>query len=127
VYYLLRGSTDPEALNYNFQATEDDGSCVYGSCDGGYFAPNTFTPNNDGVNDGWSIVDGDCWIEWQCFIFDRWGKLVWESNIPGEVWEGSNSNSRYYVADGIYVYPIKGIGYNTSHTFQKSGYITIFR
>ena len=64
-------------------ATEDDGSCVYSSCDGYYFAPNTFTPNNDGINDGWSVVtDPDCWLEWEVRIFNRWGGLVWISNIP---------------------------------------------
>lgn len=124
----LGGCTDPEALNYNFQSTYDDGSCIYDSCDGGYFAPNTFTPNNDGINDGWAIVtDSECWLRWNVKIYNRWGSLVWESNIPSDVWSGSNHNGSYYVADGIYVYTIKGIGYNASHTFEKSGYITIFR
>ena len=124
----LAGCTDFTALNYNPSATFDDGSCVYNSCDGLYFAPNTFSPNNDGINDGWSIVtDSECWIEFQVLIFDRWGRLVWESDIVGEVWEGSNSNGSHYVADGIYVYTVKGVGYNPSHTFQTSGYITIFR
>jgi gliding motility-associated-like protein len=122
----LAGCTDPMALNFDVLYTIDDGNCIYNSCD--YLAPNTFTPNNDGLNDGWSIVtDGECWLEWKVQIFDRWGRLIWESNIPGEVWEGSNSNGNYYVADGIYVYTISGVGYNTSHTFQTSGYITIFR
>jgi len=124
----LAGCTDLQAINYNPSATLEDGSCVYDSCDGLYFAPNVFTPNNDGLNDGWSIVtDSECWIEFQVLIFDRWGRLVWESNIIGEVWEGSNSNGSHYVADGIYVYTVKGKGYNPSHTFQTSGYITIFR
>ena len=124
----LAGCTDFQAINYNPAATLEDGSCVYDSCDGLYFAPNVFTPNNDGINDGWSIVtDSECWISFQVLIFDRWGRLVWESNIIGEVWEGSNSNGNHYVADGIYVYTVKGKGYNPSHTFQTSGYITIFR
>ena len=124
---ILAGCTDPLAINYNFQASEDDGSCVYDLCNE-IFAPNTFTPNNDGLNDGWAIItDTECWLNWSVKIYNRWGSLVWESNIPGEVWSGSNYNGNYYVADGIYVYSVKGVGYNPNNTFQKSGYITIFR
>ena len=104
-----------------------DGSCVYDLC-GEYFAPNTFTPNNDGLNDGWAIItDPECWLEWQVLIYDRWGRIVWESTIPGEVWVGSNNNGSYYVADGVYVYLVRGIVYNPSNTFEFTGTITIFR
>ena len=124
---ILAGCTDPLAINYNFQASEDDGSCVYDLCNE-IFAPNTFTPNNDGLNDGWAIItDNECWLQWKILIYNRWGQLVWESSLPNEVWSGSNYNGNYYVADGIYVYSVKGVGYNPNNTFQKSGYITIFR
>ena len=126
--YDIYGCTDPEALNYNPEATIDDGSCIYEDNCTGVFAPNTFTPNNDGVNDIWTLVtDPSCWLEWKISIYNRWGQLVWESTIPGEVWVGSYSKGNHYVADGIYVYTAKGVGYNPANTFQKSGYITIFR
>ena len=125
---ILAGCTDSEAINYNPNAGEDDGSCVYDDNCNGIFAPNTFTPNNDGVNDIWTLVtDPSCWIDWHILIYDRWGRLVWESTTPGEVWVGSNYKGNHYVADGIYVYTAKGVGYNPNNTFQKSGYITIFR
>ncbi len=126
--YDIYGCTDPEAINYNPEATIDDGSCIYEDNCNGVFAPNTFTPNNDGVNDIWTLVtDPSCWLEWQISIYNRWGQLVWESTTPGEVWVGSYSKGNHYVADGIYVYTAKGVGYNPTNTFQKSGYITIFR
>ena len=37
--YVVYGCTDPEALNYNSEATEDDGSCdYYDPCENLYFA-----------------------------------------------------------------------------------------
>jgi gliding motility-associated-like protein len=127
----LAGCTDPEALNYNSLAILDDGSCVYPpeDCDGSYFAPNTFTPNNDGYNDGWAVIvaDPDCWRTWNVQIFNRWGGLVWESNNLDEIWQGNTFNGDYYVSDGVYVYKIIGIGWDPSITFNTTGSITIFR
>ena len=72
--YDVFGCTDPGAENYNPLATMDDGSCYYlpEPCDGSYYAPNTFTPNNDGLNDGWTVVvaDESCWREWNLFIYN---------------------------------------------------------
>ena len=132
--YDVFGCTDSDADNYNPLATVDDGSCYYvgPDCegeDGLIFAPNTFTPNNDGVNDGWSVqvANPDCWKSWYVAIYNRWGGLIWESTTPGEVWPGSVFDGNHYVADGVYVYLIRGEGWEPSITFKKSGHITIFR
>ena len=128
-YY--EGCTDPDAINYNSLAILDDGSCVYPpeECDGSYFAPNTFTPNNDGLIDGWALVlaDPDCWRTWNVQIYNRWGGLVWESNQVEEVWQGSIHNGDHYAADGVYLYKIIGAGWDPSITFKTTGHITIFR
>jgi gliding motility-associated-like protein len=125
--YDVFGCTDESATNYNPLATVDDGSCIE-PCDGYYFAPNTFTPNNDGKNDGWCVIsDSNCWKQWNVRIYNRWGGLVWESTVPGEIWIGSVFNGEHYVADGVYVYTIEGVGWDPSYTFKKSGHITIFR
>jgi len=130
--YNIYGCTDSNAINYNPIASTDDGSCIYDPCDGPlgaiYFAPNTFTPNNDGINDGWAVIsDPSCWLRWNVYIFNRWGQLVWESTTPGEVWPGSTFSGGYYVADGIYFYKVKGIGYNPANTFETTGHVTVFR
>jgi len=127
----LEGCTDLEAINYNSLAILDDGSCIYPSedCDKEYFAPNTFTPNNDGYNDGWgvTVADENCWKEWNVQIYNRWGSLVWESSKLGETWTASVGNGNYYVADGVYVYRVYGVGWDSLNTFTATGHITIFK
>ncbi len=80
--------------------------------------PNVFTPNGDGKNDQYSIVEKFaifCDTEFSFLIFDRWGKKVFESTDPAFRWDGDEK------ADGTYFYVLK------SKAQQKTGSITLLR
>ena len=53
----IAGCTDPAASNYNFQATTDDGSCVYPCEDGGDLALLYVCTFNEGQNVSLEITD----------------------------------------------------------------------
>jgi gliding motility-associated-like protein len=55
-----------------------------------FYAPNTFSPNGDGINDCFRVYPstGMEVLEFQLLIFDRWGNLLFETvNIDG-CWDG---------------------------------------
>lgn len=52
------------------------------------YIPNAFTPNSDGLNDGFKAV-GIGVVEFKLQIFDRWGALIFESNDINKAWDGS--------------------------------------
>jgi len=94
--------------------------------------PNTFTPNNDGLNDVWKIVyDLNCWEDIEFEIYNRWGNKVYhgygESYDSYPYWDGSVNGSNYYVKDGVYVYLIRGKKVGRTEVVKKQGFISIFR
>lgn len=55
--------------------------------------PNYFTPNNDGINDFWTISGMNIFENWKISIFDRFGKLITQLNPSNVAWNGTfNSN-----------------------------------
>ena len=56
------------------------------------FIPNAFTPNGDGLNDGWGpslqeyLEDG-----YLLSVYDSQGRLVWRSSDPSARWDGTVS------------------------------------
>ncbi len=52
------------------------------------FIPNAFTPNGDGVNDVFNVKLGKDAIGMDMTIFDRWGKMVFETNRIAKGWDG---------------------------------------
>ncbi len=62
--------------------------------------PNVITPNTDGMNDFFVIVNGDQ-IENHVYIYDRWGKLIFHKENYKNDWngEGFPAGSYYYVFD----------------------------
>jgi gliding motility-associated-like protein len=129
--YLVYGCTDMDALNYNPSASIDDGTCIYpGPCDefdGSAFAPNAFTPNNDGLNDAWRVItEVDCWNKWELTIYNRWGQVVYEIDDPSQVWDGSFRGGDHYVSDGVYAYTLRAVAWNLE-TIELTGFITVLR
>jgi gliding motility-associated-like protein len=51
--------------------------------------PNTFTPNNDGINDKWVIEYLNSYPNCRVQVFTRTGQLVFESKGYGTPWDGT--------------------------------------
>jgi gliding motility-associated-like protein len=80
-----------------------------------------FSPNHDGVNDGFYVAGIDQYPNNEVIIFNRWGEKVYEKKnyINGE-WQGTFENRD--LPDGTYFYLIK---YGTNG--KMSGYVQIER
>lgn len=70
-----------------------------------FYAPNTFTPNNDGINDRW-IPTTTGLSAYHCKVYNRWGELVFETEDAAEGWVGNARNGDHYAPDGIYLYEV---------------------
>lgn len=92
------------------------------------YVPNSFSPNGDGKNDFFYIKSREIDpIFFHLIIFDRWGKVVFESNNIHEKWNGTSNGSEYYSQPGVFVY---NLAYKINDTTEKqdvNGTITLLR
>ncbi|MEE2931732.1 MAG: PKD domain-containing protein, partial [Bacteroidota bacterium] len=66
------------------------------------YIPNSFTPNQDGNNDIF-YVQGNGINEFELFIYDRWGKLVFSSLHKDIGWDGKDLHGDF-LQQGQYAY-----------------------
>lgn len=59
----------------------------YRNCEAIIHMPNAFSPNNDGLNDRFR-ASGDNITKFRMQIYDRWGRLLFESFNIDEGWDG---------------------------------------
>jgi gliding motility-associated-like protein len=84
---------------------------------------NILTPNNKGENDYWNIINIDSYPMAEITIFDRWGKVVFETEEYRNDWQGVNFNGDI-LPDGTYYYVIL---LSREHNVVYKGAITILR
>lgn len=69
--------------------------------------PNVFTPNGDGMNDEFRVVYRSL-KEFHCWVYNRWGHLVYEWSDPSKGWDGTIGGRP--AAEGAYFYVIRALG-----------------
>ncbi len=79
--------------------------------------PNVMTPNNDGYNDFFVIDNVEKFPESKLTVFNRWGKVVYESTPYLNNWNGDDvSDGTYYF---VFLYGRDGKEYKGSLTIIK--------
>lgn len=72
------------------------------------YVPNTFTPNDDGINDLFFAQGiGINPEEFEMWIFDRWGNLIFYTDDLNEGWNGKVQGNPDYCQVDTYVWKIK--------------------
>ncbi|HOU94997.1 MAG TPA: gliding motility-associated C-terminal domain-containing protein [Bacteroidales bacterium] len=88
------------------------------------FVPNTFTPDNDNINDLFRPVFSFTPVSYLLIITDRENKKLFESNNFNDSWDGSDSGSP--LPTGVYLWYLK-VKTPSGKMIQKNGTITILR
>lgn len=83
--------------------------------------PNTFTPNNDGVNDVWNIKNIDRYPDCIMDIYNRYGIRMFHSTGYGTAWDGRFNGQEVPVGTYYYVLNLKDGSKN------YGGYVTVIR
>lgn len=69
-----------------------------------YSLPNVFTPNNDSFNDTWIPFPYSNVDSIDLYVYNRWGRKVFQTNDPDINWDGRDYLSNQKVSAGTYYY-----------------------
>lgn len=91
-----------------------------------FWIPNAFTPNDDRINDTWG-PKAFGFSEYEIWVYDRWGKLMFHSTDPFDKWNGRfNNESNHEPVVGVYSYRI--LAHSVQNTWIKEfGSVTILK
>lgn len=89
-----------------------------------HIVPNAFSPNGDGLNDVFKVANLKFEKLLEFRVFDRWGKLVFDTTDPEKGWDGT-MNGKPVNLD-VYYYQIR-LGYADDYVETLKGDITLLR
>jgi gliding motility-associated-like protein len=87
------------------------------------YVPNAFTPNGNLINDTWQPVVRDL-LEYEVYVFDRWGTVVFSATDPYEFWDGTFKG--HQSPSDVYVWKIVYKEQDNIRRF-KTGHVTLVR
>lgn len=122
-YLSLSDTIEISAAAFGCDVKYDTVLIFLEDCNCQFYVPNTFTPNGDQLNDAFSVYH-DCPVtEFELYIFNRWGELVFQTTDPDFVWTGEE------LQDGTYTWKMSYANEYTHEVRSKEmhGHVNILR
>jgi gliding motility-associated-like protein len=90
-----------------------------------FYIPNSFSPNDDGVND--SFTGKGIFIkEFEMSIFDRWGNLIYKTDDIDKPWDGKVNKGNQPAQQDVYIYSVVVTDFKLlKHTYR--GTVTLIK
>jgi gliding motility-associated-like protein len=99
-------------------------SIQFENCTCSLFFPNTFTPNQDQINDSF-IPLSSCFLQdFHLAIYNRWGEMVFESYDANIEWDGTMNGD--HLSTGVYSFMCT-YQFSSQQSKQTFGTITLLR
>lgn len=137
--YLWQNNSRQQVLNLDggglFSVTVTDEFGCMGSdevelrevCPTQIYVPNAFSPNDDGINDGFRIYGTDI-INMELTVFSRWGEQVFKGINQEDAWDGEFKGEP--LPQGVFVWQLYVEGYlkdGSMYSEVMSGAVTLVR
>lgn len=91
-----------------------------------FFIPNAFTPGVSlGTNDGFGGV-GTNISQYDLWIFDRWGNMIFHSSDLSRKWDGRANNGKNIAQQDVYVYLVELLDFR-GYIHKYRGTVTLVR
>lgn len=121
--------TFTDAGSYTIKLTISNSTCSFSDSltvivsESALYVPDVFTPNGDGFNDEFRVAYKSL-INFQCWVYNRWGRQVYYWNDPTKGWDGNINGKK--ATPGPYFYVIKALG-SDKKVYKLSGDINLLR
>tara|TARA_B110001469_G_C9648429_1_gene329370 strand:+ start:4109 stop:6886 length:2778 start_codon:yes stop_codon:yes gene_type:complete len=90
------------------------------------YVANTFTPNDDNINEIFiPSTEGLKEEGYKFMIFNRWGQLIFTTNSKTEGWDGKFKG--FIVKEDAYIFRIEGIIKENDEEYEKVGHVTVLK
>jgi gliding motility-associated-like protein len=96
------------------------------ACDEVYI-PNAFTYGDDGLNIDFAPKFLCPPVEYEMWIFDRWGNLIFDTKDLHKGWDGTEQGKTYPVQQDTYVYKLKFRFFPTDKMHNFTGHVSVIR
>lgn len=121
---------------YNIVVKRENGPCyveesievIVSECPGViYWVPNCFTPDGNEYNQlfGPIMTEGYDINGFEFTIFNRWGNVVWVSNDPNGLWDGTFDGKR--CSDGVYIWKLTFNILGNDSKIVDHGHLTLIK
>ncbi|MCG8318023.1 MAG: PKD domain-containing protein [Cytophagales bacterium] len=114
------------SLTNSFNCTDRRRVDILEDCVPRLSAPNAFSPNGNDQNETFSVFTNFV-TEFEIFIYNRWGELVFHSTDKDFQWDGSFGGKPAPIGTYAYVIRFKSEYDRTNRTLEQRGGVTLLR